>query len=745
MRPTSNSSRHGVRGRLSDVSVESCQLWTVTELCRALSRQGVPAPSWLKKSGLVRLLVRDSGPTDDAQATSRRRADLRPARRSAPSATAVSRSPNPPDDVVESLRQIKSALKSLEDRINADTTDYHRDNRDLADSDGAGVTGQPTEFARAQDAPSGAGRDVRPHAPSEFLGEPLLRAGATPGNTGPVGFPDDVGQQHMEGTPSLAAPLAQQTREYGPAPTATFPAWAWGDSGATANYPQSLLRQQPPNQPLLTAPQQQPPASHHVPMDGLNPGLPPATNSLLMAAGSGIRSDSAPKVEIVPENIRRDVVQGRDVNLAAFLIPGYKNESQAGVRSIMADGVAVPLKPLTDPRLNRQLTIQEFIETFAIYKNVMCATYPHRRQELDFYERDIVDMFIRFGGFTFYDYHKAFSACAASLLLDHHIKIDWSYRDQNLFNQFLAGHKINACQICNNASHSAGFCPQSLHGSKTGTRPNPSPAQEPYPPSSAARQPDYPNQPKRPRRAANDPGMRDANGRARIHLPGLGELCNNFNSSGCKYLAGTCPYLHYCATCWQAGHSQARCPQASPAPLPAASPRPAPSDAPAAPRPRAPLAPWPQVAAASTAKVHKWQLEIPEQTAAFNFPNYCPPPIDTAQLERELLGHPDRDFVHALLDGLRHGFHTGFSQLPVDNFECRNLLSARSDPHTVTQLLNNELSNGYLIGLFAHPPFPTFRINPIGLAEKKYSQKKRLTVDMSAPWQLSSPQPQWTH
>ena len=64
----------------------------------------------------------------------------------------------------------------------------------------------------------------------------------------------------------------------------------------------------------------------------------------------------------------------------------------------MADGVAVPLKPLTDPRLNRQLTIQEFIEAFAIYKNVMCATYPHHRQELDFYERDIEDMSIRFGG-----------------------------------------------------------------------------------------------------------------------------------------------------------------------------------------------------------------------------------------------------------------------------------------------------------------------------------------------------------
>ena len=45
MRPTSSSSRPGVSGRLSDVSAESCQSWTVTELRRALSRRGVPAGS----------------------------------------------------------------------------------------------------------------------------------------------------------------------------------------------------------------------------------------------------------------------------------------------------------------------------------------------------------------------------------------------------------------------------------------------------------------------------------------------------------------------------------------------------------------------------------------------------------------------------------------------------------------------------------------------------------------------------
>ncbi|CAG2198330.1 unnamed protein product [Mytilus edulis] len=50
----------------------------------------------------------------------------------------------------------------------------------------------------------------------------------------------------------------------------------------------------------------------------------------------------------------------------------------------------------TDPRLTRSLSIGEFIQAFSIYKkcNVLCL--PHRRSELDIYERDIVDMASRY-------------------------------------------------------------------------------------------------------------------------------------------------------------------------------------------------------------------------------------------------------------------------------------------------------------------------------------------------------------
>ena len=39
----------------------------------------------------------------------------------------------------------------------------------------------------------------------------------------------------------------------------------------------------------------------------------------------------------------------------------------------------------------------------------------------------------------------------------------------------------------------------------------------------------------------------------------------------------------------------------------------------------------------------------------------------------------------------------------------------------------------YLYGPFEEIPFEQYRINPLGIAESKYSKKKRLIVNMSAP------------
>lgn len=102
-------------------------------------------------------------------------------------------------------------------------------------------------------------------------------------------------------------------------------------------------------------------------------------------------------------------------------------------------------------------------------------------------------------------------------------------------------------------------------------------------------------------------------------------------------------------------------------------------------------------------------------------------------LQKELAQHPDKDFVFYLIQGLTYGFHTGVSVLPSKSVECKNLLSATKDPKTVSELIHYECEKGYLSGPFDAPPFPIYRVSPIGLAEQKYSGKKRLIVDLSAP------------
>ena len=56
----------------------------------------------------------------------------------------------------------------------------------------------------------------------------------------------------------------------------------------------------------------------------------------------------------------------------------------------------------------------------------MCESFPSRREKLDAYELDIVDMSKRFSGLAYYEYHMAFAARAVALLLNHGIKVDWS-------------------------------------------------------------------------------------------------------------------------------------------------------------------------------------------------------------------------------------------------------------------------------------------------------------------------------
>ena len=108
-------------------------------------------------------------------------------------------------------------------------------------------------------------------------------------------------------------------------------------------------------------------------------------------------------------------------------------------------------------------------------------------------------------------------------------------------------------------------------------------------------------------------------------------------------------------------------------------------------------------------------------------------PINVVKLEQELQNHPDQNFKTYLVSGLKSGFHTGLSVLPSNSIQCKNLRSATSNKESVFDLIQSEVDKGYIYGPFKEIPYANYRINPIGIAEGKYSKKKRLIVDLSAP------------
>jgi hypothetical protein len=272
----------------------------------------------------------------------------------------------------------------------------------------------------------------------------------------------------------------------------------------------------------------------------------------------GIPSDQLPFVELVSPQIRRDILSGKNINLATLLISGHKGESYEGLSSHLVLGdQTVPLKQIADIRLNRPLDILQFIEAFGIYKNIMCEAYPHCRMELDASERSIVEMSSRFGGNTFYDYHKMFSKRAETLLLSYSRKIDWSIRDNNLFCSLFAGRKAIVCANCASIEHNTGFCPEAQNQVSPSTR------------SRSGANRNYDRNNVNDRNTGNFDRNFDRRGRARVFDAQGKEMCNDFNSEGgCKRT--TCLYTHACVSCKRSTHHAVRgkCVVAAPSQVP---------------------------------------------------------------------------------------------------------------------------------------------------------------------------------
>lgn len=89
-----------------------------------------------------------------------------------------------------------------------------------------------------------------------------------------------------------------------------------------------------------------------------------------------VSPEDIPHMDLMSPSLRRHIVDGKDVNLANFLIPNYEVPENNNL-------------PKND-RMRRSLSTGEFVTAFGRYKRTMCQAFPDRRDELDRYDAIVV-------------------------------------------------------------------------------------------------------------------------------------------------------------------------------------------------------------------------------------------------------------------------------------------------------------------------------------------------------------------
>ena len=143
-------------------------------------------------------------------------------------------------------------------------------------------------------------------------------------------------------------------------------------------------------------------------------------------------------IEFVSPALRKAIQQGKDVCLAHLLIPPEHSMSQ--YKDSVKDFTSLYLKS-SDPRLQRSLSLTDFILAFIRYMNIMTEVHPERRIELTSYFSFVIKLGVQFPAPLFYEYHKSFSRKAAAILFAKGRKINWAVRDDDLYFQIFVGRR----------------------------------------------------------------------------------------------------------------------------------------------------------------------------------------------------------------------------------------------------------------------------------------------------------------
>ena len=108
-------------------------------------------------------------------------------------------------------------------------------------------------------------------------------------------------------------------------------------------------------------------------------------------------------------------------------------------------------------------------------------------------------------------------------------------------------------------------------------------------------------------------------------------------------------------------------------------------------------------------------------------------PLQADAWERALADHPQPDWVHALLRGMRSGFRIGLQTSAQCRSAARPRPSAQGHSRVVDEFLRHQVAAGYMMGPFDPQECSGVVTSSIGVVPKSTPGKFRVIVDLSRP------------
>ena len=108
-------------------------------------------------------------------------------------------------------------------------------------------------------------------------------------------------------------------------------------------------------------------------------------------------------------------------------------------------------------------------------------------------------------------------------------------------------------------------------------------------------------------------------------------------------------------------------------------------------------------------------------------------PLDIPRWDRALWDHPDREWVTHIITGLQHGFRIGLRANPKTHSSAGNSPSATEHAEVVTAFLDEQISQGFMIGPFPPEACANVQVARLAVVPKKTAGKFRVVINLSAP------------